>query len=264
MSFTSLSGTFVSCGKDSDEEPTDPTLSSVLNLTQEQIKATFPGLRVDSIHTQYHNIKITYNNGLLVSYKQLDSDGKVQRVNFNFVYTPDTVFVNTFKAVIGNNGLVKQLICPSGKVCEYSYNERNHLIRYDVNTINKNDKRYYEINWEDDNISSRRKNYQADIPYGSWYYEDVFYTYTYDVNNNGGILPFQRSNASWIDDTDDINEALYYAGLLGRGTKKIPTKSYIRDSNSTFNLSVDWNCNSNEAGYVLSVGIVNLDEYFYK
>lgn len=267
-----------SCSDDKDDELNSPSKSQVSKATAEQIKATFPGLRLDSLqsHEEYGNLKLEYKNGLLVTYKECYTNGQVHDgVSFKLNYTPDTVYVNSYKAVIGENGLVRQLICPNGKVNRYNYDNQGHLIKYEVDVVDKQDKQYYEIKWENDNISSYRNNYQSE---GSWKFVDIFYNYSEELNL-AGILPFLRfSGYNWINDVGlsvcyGINEVLYYAGLLGRGTKNLPESSY-KINDSKWNESCSFTYNLDEAGYVISesgtrkVGSWSdktiTDNYFYK
>lgn len=257
--------TFTACSD--NDEPSDKS-NTVSNLTLEQIKNTFKGQRLDSIHSHmdYANIKMEYQNGMLVSYKECYEDGSVHdRVNFNLRYTQDTIYVNSYKAVVGDNGLVKKLICSNGKVNNYVYDEQNHLIRYEDNVKDLDDKGYYEINWDDDNITSFRINFQKED--GSESYEDVFYTYTSDLNI-GAILPPLRSY-NWICDSGKsvnygINDVLYYAGLLGRGTKNLLKTSRNKWQGGSHNQSYTFMYVLDEAGYVESVSDSgHVDEYFF-
>lgn len=258
-----------SCSDDKGDDPDNPSKSQVANATKNQIKETFPGLRLDSIHSHesYGNIKLEYEDGLLVAYKECYPSGNVHDgVDFKLTYTPDTIYVNSYKAVIGENGLVEKLICPNGKVNQYNYDDQGHLVRYDVDVVNIQDKQYYEVTWENDNVISHRNNYQDG---GSWRVEEVFYDY-YDELNLAGILPPLRSY-NWIEDTGlsvgyGINDVLYYAGLLGRGTKNLVKSCGHRYSSFTYNLD--------GVGYVVAVSGSKTygsyvedpvtDEYFYQ
>lgn len=275
-----LSFTLVSC---SDDEPGgEGTTFSVSSVTESQIKATFPGLRLDSIKSSkdYDNIKITYDGDLLVSYKECYTDGKVHDgVFFTLTYSKDTVYVNngSCKAVIGDNGLVEKLILPFGKINSYTYDEENHLIRYDVDIARSDDKQYYELTWENGNVVTFRNNYQyqLEIPDGPWHYEDFRYTYSSD-ENIAGLLPVNCPVGCWINDTglsmgSDVNLVLYYAGLLGRGTKNLPmTISQKYDHEEEFREIKKFSYILNESGYV-SEGTDNIfptypetETYFYK
>lgn len=258
--------TLASCS-DNDEPKNEFNHTS--SLTEEQIKNTFIGLRLDSIHSHisHGNIKLEYQKNLLVSYKECYEDGSVHDgVSFNLKYTPDTIFINNYKAIIGDNGLVAKLICPSGKVNEYEYDEHSHLIRYEVDVVSIKDKEYYEISWVDDNVISYRNYYQReeDVPNGPWQYYDVFYSYTTDLNI-GRILPPLRTY-TWINDVGrsvgyGINEVLYYAGLLGRGTKNLPKsnkRSIDKYGGATFLYIL------NDEGYVKSAKQAGMeDEYIF-
>lgn len=269
MFVTTISVNFVSCDGDNNDVPKDPSSGSVSNLTKEQIQSTFSGLRIDSIHSsdEWNNIKMEYADGLLISYKECYPDGSVHDgVDFKLVYTPDTIYVNRYKAVIGNNGLVSQLICPTGKVNKYEYDNDSHIIKYDIALTKQND-RYYELNWENGNISSVRDNsYEA----GTWMIYETSYTYSEDINI-GGILPSDRS---WIDDSGysvgyGINNVLYYAGLLGRGTKNLPKSCSYRyqvSTNKYYEYKGNYVYRLDDSGYVIysKDSDSNSLNYFYK
>lgn len=272
---TTLSLTFTACGDD-DDEPKSPPERLISKATKDQIKETFPAFRLDSIHShrEYNNLKMEYENGLLVAYKECYPNGNVHDgVSFQLTYTPDTVYINSYKAVIGENGLVQRLICPNGKVNEYNYDNQGHLIRYEINTVDKMYKPYIEIKWENDNISSYRYHFQFedDIPNGPWSYSDVFYTYS-DKSNLAGILPPARMD-NWIRESGrsvgyGINVVLYYAGILGRGTKNLPKTSYEIWKSGQQDMTRSVTYNLNESGYVASVSFVDayesINEYFYQ
>lgn len=251
--FATLSLAFTACS--GDDDPDMPGSTSISKNTQARIKEAFPGLRLDSIHPDEDGVrypKLTYSKGLLSSYKECNSDGTVdEAISFKFEYTPDTVYIKNpwnglYKAVIGENGLVSQLICPNGRVNNYDYNADNLLIRYD-SRLKGSGQNYYEITWKDGNITSSR---DYDLYEGSWYYIETKYSYSSDINK-GGIL-FD----GWIGDNGvhmgrNINDAMYYAGLLGRGPKNLPASYDYKDTWLSYSSHKDFTYTFDENGYVL-------------
>ena len=263
-----------SCNK-SDDEP--PMYGYIAPQTAETIKSVFPGLRIDSIksYVSYGNIKMNYLDNLLVSYKECSLSGTIHDgVSFEFRYTTDTVYISGYKAVIGSNGCVSELICPSGKVNRYMYSPNKHLIKYDVEVVNALDGQYYELTWENDNMVQLRNHFQYDGEIGpdyDWNYQDIFFDYG-DILNPAGLLPPLRSD-NWINDTGrsmgyGINTALYYAGLLGKGTKNLPKRStkYVeRWHKDPLEIIFPYSYEVNDKGYVISASSeAKTDYYFYR
>ena len=243
-----LSTILFSCSSD---EPNDDNVGKVSKKAHEAIKAVFPNERLDSIKG-YGRYVLKYNGNLLASYIQSGDGG-----NFEFKYSENSVFVtcgeSTYEAIIGDNGYVSTLICPNGKVNHYTYDEDNHLVEYDANLANDDYYSHYFLTWENGNVKTAIDHHNFDGSPNK--YADTEYEYVYDnIENTGGLLtPYYNNN--WISDCGlsrgyGINEALYYAGLLGIGTKNLVRQAWVNTNftrtNNTYNYNLD------ENGYVIS------------
>lgn len=235
-----VSATFTSCKDDDGAEPMNIP-NGISEKTKDAIKLTFGNLRLDSIKSSsdFDNKKLTYSEGLLTSYKECYQNGEVHDgVYFLLKWTRDTVFISgggSYKAVLGENGLVKELICPNGKVNAYSYDADGHLIKYQCDLVRDND--FWELTWENGNVVKARDNYDFDTFGNVKYYKDYQYDYD-DRKNLAGLLPsVPWGQYNWINDRGKsvaygINEVLYYAGILGRGTRNLPVKIHYKNPNS--------------------------------
>lgn len=206
---------------------------NVSKATLAQIKETFPGMRLDSIHFSWGGyIKLQYKGDLLTLYRECDENGKTHDAEwFEFEYTPDTIYINRnkaypYKAVIGSNGLVAELLCPHATVSvnTFTYNEQNQIIRLESCLDNDACKDYYEVSWNGDNVTSVLDYYHYDGEATTGPFHCGVYKYSYtSMVNPGRILPW---GDNWLTTkgatrADDIYYALYYAGLLGRGTSNL-------------------------------------------
>lgn len=258
----------------SGDEPDSP--GKVSELTMNAIKETFPGLRVDSIgsYYEYGNIKLTYESSLLVSYKECYDDGRIHDgVNFTLKYEKDTVRLYrgnvVYRAAIGPNGCVKELICPTGRVNYYSYDDARHLLKYDIEIKSVSSVDYHEITWENGNVVHFRRTYTKEDGVSTSYCD---YYYTYDSQlNHAGLLPPLRCVYQWIDDCGvsvgyGVNNALYYAGLLGVGTKNLPITSRNRYESGQQNQTYKFYYELDDDGYVVSAsnGYLVKDNFFYR
>lgn len=260
---STISTCIISCS-DNDE----PETVNISSETKSAIASTFSGLRLDSItsnEVSYGNIKIEYEKNLLISYKRCRANGNIEDgVNFTFTWTIDTVYiqcgVDNYKAVIGENGLIANLICPNGKTNNYTFNESNQLISYNYDTVSGKDDEKYVLTWEDGNVTVCRKWLRYDGETNLEYY-DYFFQYT-DTPNVAGILPSCYNSYTWISDEGrsvryDINKALYYAGLLGAKTNNLVSSSYqivYGGINKGKKLqSLDYEYTYDEKGYVTEV-----------
>lgn len=243
-----LSAVLFSCSSD---EPNDSNVGKVSKKTHEAIKAVFPNERLDSIKG-YGRYVLKYKGNLLASYVQSGDGG-----NFEFKYSENSVFVtcggSTYEAIIGDNGYVSALICPSGKVNYYTYDDDGHLVEYDANLANNNYYSHYELIWENGNMTTAIEHHNYED------YPDMFktssYSYIYNnVENIGGLLtPYYNNH--WITDCGlsrgyGINEALYYAGLLGIGTKNLVVSA--RWNSNPTRTENTYSYNLDDEGYVTS------------
>lgn len=262
-----------SCGSD-DDEPEGGFKDKVSSQTKAAITSTFPGLRLDSInsHEDYGNIKITYRNGLLNTYAELYSNKHVHDgVYWRFRWTSDTVFMTcnskTYKGVFGENGCMEKLICPNGVINSYEYND-GYLIKYHYDLTRHPDDEFMELTWENGNVKKSRSYYRyEDSNDKELHYVDVNYTYGEDINIAGLLPPLRSYN--WIKDAGlsvgyGVNEAMYYAGILGKGTNNLPIYSSNKYYDGQQNQHYSFEYYFDEEGYVTSASVYrDTDYYFY-
>ncbi len=248
-----------SCGSNGDEPGEDRNSDKKAgNLSIAAVKSVFPGLRIDSIASfkEYGNIKITYDGDLLASYSERYNDGRVHDgVYFTLEWTRDTVYVRNYskiyKAVIGADGYVSKLICPNGKTNIYEYDAELRLVKYDEELYVINDNQRWELSWDGGNMVRGLRISKS----GS--YSEYLHTYG-SQDNKAGLLP-PDDMLWWINDSGlsmgcDVNAALYFAGLLGRGTATLPTQTYYKHRDNPTGVSSKFSYKTNSDGYVTEAG----------
>lgn len=187
-------------------------------------------------------------------------------VKYTFEYPSQTKSISSFKTVImkyndfddpedsytveftiGSNGFASSALQTnadkSTETWEFKYNsdgQLNYLKSVDGNNINVTTITYANGNITNVKIESVKKNYTTNqsIEYTSE-------THPNGIENKGCIMLFDLTFGTDTD-TKDI---VYYAGLLGRGTKKIPLKKVESESNSDDISITLFNWTLNAEGY---------------
>ena len=249
----------VSCSGDDSDEPQSGF--HVPSETVKRIDEMFGSQRLDSISFGDYEIKLRYEGRYLTSYKEFYEKELHDGVSFSLVWDKDTVRIKssyrTYRAAIGSNGLVEKLYCPSGKVNTYTYDSDNQLIEYDVELVDIDDNQRMELKWTDGNVVEAKEIFSDGD------YEMYYYTYGND-DNTAALLPPCRRNC-WITDAglswgNDINIALYYAGLLGKGTANLPIVSRSKWSSGQSGRLCEFEYEIDDDGLVKSV----FDSYWVK
>ncbi len=219
---------------------------NVSKETLAQIKETFPGMRLDSIH-YYHDDddglvvcrvdELEYDGPLLIAYRNMDEGSAIY-----VKYSQDTVYIKRYgekyTAILGKNGLVESVMLSLNSdtiINYYKYNSENQLIRFGTRTRPIDVSCHCEITWNNGNVSKVKEFYYENydlgnsaITQGKLRWVETTYSYTSDLNT-GAIQPSYYY--SWLQARkiaggksfviNEVNRVLYYAGLLGRGTKNL-------------------------------------------
>ncbi len=197
--------------------------------------------RLDSIfsHEDFDNVKIKYDGSHLISYAEYRDNGKIKDGKaYLLKWYADHVEVwaagvsrKWMDAIIGSNGYVKEchnsfysdLDAEGSMRYQFEYDDEGHLIKYNRDNLSKHpNPDIIEIRWENDNVVETTLHFykvNGSDRDGVWTYN---YTYT-SLANPANLLPYKH----WIegdtgsDFTEDELMPLYYAGLLGKGTKNL-------------------------------------------
>lgn len=253
----------------SDDDGPDGSGGKVSSQTEAMIKQAFPGMRLDSISRigldgkGYMSTKLSYAGNLLTSYIVRNDDGG----SFDLKYSKDTVYVNNgaYKGILGANGLIEKLICPSGKINDFVYDSENRLIRFNPDVKWEEEppyKDYEELEWHDGNIVKWIGHY--------WQRRDnqilgeEIYEYSFEYGPYLNLAGLQIPRDEWIDDKGynmgyGVYQALYYAGLFGPVSKNLPVSRLditgSRDGLHTVYHNHVYDYEFDSEGYVKSVKI---------
>lgn len=206
----------VSCSGDDSDEPQSGF--RVPSETVKRIDEMFGSQRLDSIYYgNDYGLKIVYDGKYLKTYEMFYEGTIYDGISYYVSWDNDTVRINNgsriWRAAIGPNGLVEKLYEPSGDVRTFLYDSDNHLLECNYPGTQKYSIDKFELKWSDGNIVKAKFTYHG--------LSDRIYWYTYDIQSNiAALLP--HSLLSWT--MSNLDDVLYYAGLLGKGTANLPVE----------------------------------------